>query len=228
MLHAETALSRLTGQHVDKPKFRDCVASLVESMDDIEPVVHHLSRLDDLEVRDQFGNYLVQGVNLDVVGAKVGQPRRLRMAVPRNFFGFELEIGGFQGAQNFGEEGDLSVGGIFYEEGGVYVDDAILQDAEYRLAIKARIICNHSGAHVEDIYAALRVLLPDSYVVALSNNTETYTQLYPIQVADVGGMALEITIGKDASAIERAMIENAGLLPIASGVAVTYTYQEAP
>jgi hypothetical protein len=211
-------LSRLTGQHADKPKFRAWLSSLLEPFDDIEKVVQQMQVLNDMDAVDSDGRQLVTGAQLDTIGDLIGQKRRISQAVPRAFFGFAYDSpGDYANATRFGEDDDPTVGGVWYEFGATVYDDAILSDPQYRQALKARIIRNHSKGQLEETYAVLRLLLPDSILWV----GDVLTWVYPLIVHDNGGMTVSIGVGRALTSVERSLLKLQDLLPLPSGVRVS-------
>lgn len=88
-----------------------------------------------------------RGVQLDIIGDIVGQPRRLVNASNLPFFGFL----GHQRAESYGDEDLPAVGGYYWDENQPQAGDYILDDGQYRTFIKAKIIKNNSKGTPEDI-----------------------------------------------------------------------------
>lgn len=88
-----------------------------------------------------------EGKQLDIIGKIVGQQRLLLNADLLQFFGF---FGDVQ-AGSFGSASDPSLGYPFYSLGAKKTGNILLNDEQYRLFIKARIIKNTSRATPEDL-----------------------------------------------------------------------------
>ena len=205
----------VVGAHVRKLKFNENVSVKLGQLLDVQASAFQLYSMTDIDASE--------GVQLDVLGRLLGQPRRLEQAIPRAFFGWEPEIGGFQLALPFGEVDSSTIGGPWSEIGGSTSDSALMDDAMYRLALKARIVYNNArvdgdAAPVETLYKVLRLILPDSYLIALTGTEEFFEPTYPVVCEDFGGMHVTIEIGKIPTPRERALLLFAGLLPILAGV----------
>jgi hypothetical protein len=89
------------------------------------------------------------GVNLDLVGKHVGQPRVLPDITPRGLFGFE----GAEGAKGFSFGGDG--GGKWYRLGDPVADSVVLNDDDYRFLIRCRVTRNYMTGTMPNIEEAL-------------------------------------------------------------------------
>lgn len=89
------------------------------------------------------------GVNLDLVGKHVGQPRVLPDITPRGLFGFE----GAEGAKGFSLGGDG--GGKWYRLGDPIADSVVLNDDDYRFLIRCRVTRNYMTGTMPNIEDAL-------------------------------------------------------------------------
>jgi len=202
--HSALAQSRIVGQYRNSPKFMAWVSKVCEAFDDIEAALTVIAQLDDIEARVS-GVYLVNGVNLDVVGARIGQPRRIPGAVPRQLFGWDDD----DSALAFGEEDDERAGGVWWTEGETLNADAVLDDVSYRIAIRGRKLLNTlTIVNANDVYEFLAFVIPD------------YTHLgwVPFQVFDLGGMSFEVEIRRATSLLEQVLLTQADLMPRPVGV----------
>lgn len=86
------------------------------------------------------------GAQLDIIGEIVGQPRELISVDLYTFFGFQ----GAPNADSFGELGNSTIGGIFYNLGTPLGGNVLLDDATYRLFIKAKILKNNTRCTPEE------------------------------------------------------------------------------
>lgn len=80
------------------------------------------------------------GAQLDIIGDIVGQPRELIDTDLISYFAFD----GYPDAQSFGDLTDGSVGGFYYSLGDPLAGNTLLNDEQYRLFIKAKIIKNNT------------------------------------------------------------------------------------
>lgn len=197
------ARSRVTEQFKNKPIFDKYVQLLLTNKLEASAVLRQLMQLRSIDT--------AQGVQLDIIGDIVGQPRVLLTADQFKFFGF-------QGAPNAGSMRsllDASQGSPFYSLGDPLGTSRKASDEEYRLLIKAKIIKNRTLSRPEDIIGAYKFLFGASRVQVIENN---------------GGRPAQVTIGigKVLSTVERGLLFDLGntgtLLPKTAGV--TYEYVE--
>jgi hypothetical protein len=213
---ATQAQSRIAGLLRASARFRARIAALVESFVDARDALLSLDTLLDVDTQE--------GVNLDVIGRIVGQPRRLLGAVPRSFFSFAIEGGGsFQRALGMGDRARSQQGGAMWNRGASLASSALIDTAAYRLAIKARIVKNNlrldgTKPWVEYILDVLDLILTDHWY-----NPYLLQWTYPVRI-HAGGMHIEIGLGKQPSARSVALIMGAGLLPVPQGVGLGGTY----
>ena len=86
------------------------------------------------------------GAQLDIIGDIVGQSRVLISTDLFPFFGYLGDLA----ANSFGTFYNNQIGGYWYSYGGKIGRDITLNDEQYRLIIKARIIKNNSKGTNED------------------------------------------------------------------------------
>jgi hypothetical protein len=185
------------------------VGRVCEAFDDIERVLLVIAQLDDIEALDAYGNYVVGGVNLDVVGARIGQPRRIPGAVPRQLFGWDDDAS----ALAFGEETDERLGGVWYNEGETLSSDAVLDDTTYRIAIRARKVLNAlTTVTADDVYRFLKFVMPDFATFVVGG------VIAPFQVFDMGGMTYEIEVRRQPTLLEEVLLTQAEIMPRPAGV----------
>ena len=210
--HAALAQSRIVAQYRNSPRFVTWVGKVCEAFDDLEAVLTVIAKLDDIEALNADDSYVVTGVNLDVVGKRVGQPRRIPGAVPRQLFGWDDDAS----ALAFGEEADERLGGVWYNEGETLNNDAVLDDTTYRVALRARKYLNNlTVVDAIDVYAFLQFVMPEY----------TSCPMVPFQVFDTGGMSFQIEMRLIPTLLEEILLTQAELMPRPVGVdrpTVTY------
>lgn len=196
--HKQLARSRIATQYLESAKFIDWIYALLKSPQEIEDVMQLNALQTDLNI--------AKGVNLDTIGEIVGVNRYLPNTIYLEFFGFN----GQPAVTTFGEEapGDPSIGARFREEGENPMASSVLQDPEFLTLIKIKIIKNHSRGTGEDIIKAAALLF------GLEN----------VSYLDIGGMAIFLTIGRDFTLKERAMLEDLDILPRPAGVKLNLTF----
>jgi len=160
-----------------------------------------------------------EGVVLDNIGDIVGVSRSVPEGLALAFFGFTDT----PAALSYGEEGVPQAGGRFYEEGEPYTSTTSLADPEYRLLIRAKIVKNHSRATVEDIIAGLVYMfnIPGTPLVPHPQAPgEPLSGPRVIAVDDLGGMRINIGIGRPLTFLEKQLISQYDLLPRPAGVQI--------
>lgn len=191
--HVTLGLSRVAKQYQESTKFKAFLTALLSLSNNVETALQSLRLLPSVED--------MSGVNLDVIGSIVGVSRIVDFVVTAYYFGFE-DTGYY--ATCFGEEGDPSIGARFYEEGELYTGNTLLQDPEFRMLIRAKIIKNGSASTCEDIIRALQFLF----------NT------LDVKVTDNLDMSISIKIGRPLYAFEKTLITTLDILPRPAGVRI--------
>lgn len=181
----------ITSQHRDKPKFVAMVSAVAGAIGDITAAIQSLPRSFDLD--DAVGK------QLDIVGEWIGQPRTVGGVLTLGYFGFSDNVV----AEPFGEEGDPSIGGRFYEEGEAFTSTSVLADPEYRTVLRAKILRNHYQGTTPEIVDALRLIFNA-----------------PAHVDDDGTMSIIVVINAPISTIGQALLTDFDLLPRPAGVKI--------
>lgn len=191
--HTEIGLSRIALQYSESEKFRAWISALMGFAQELETSYQQIALQTDIDI--------ATGVNLDVIGDIVGVSRIIPASIAVQFFGFEAQ----PGATVFGEEG-TAIGARFRNEGESDVATSVLQDPEFRLLIRAKIIKNHSRGTTEDLLAGLAYLA----------NTDAAV------VEDLGDMAIGVAIGRLLTFQEVALIATLDILPRPDGVRIAW------
>lgn len=92
------------------------------------------------------------GVQLDIIGNIVGQPREILNAEDFPYFAFEDA----PLAQSYGDLNNPRFGGYYWDIRKPLAGNVILSDEQYRLFIKAKIMKNITRATPEDVIAFIR------------------------------------------------------------------------
>jgi len=194
--HQSLGRSRIATQYTESQRFLAYVRALLDSSAELEAVLQKVAEQTDIDI--------AEGVNLDVIGEIVGVSRIIPASVQLAFFGFQDNAA----ALNFGEEGAQGVGGRFYDEGEPYLATSVLNDPEYRMLIRAKIVKNHAVGTNEDVIAGL------AYLFGGGNDV-------PVIVEDVGGMAIQVAIGRQLTYLEKVLISSLDILPRPAGVRIS-------
>lgn len=199
---AALALLRLIEQYRNSPKLKavvDLFAAEATELQDAQWSVLEGYVLDD-----------AVGAALDVLGAIVGLRRPLVDAEIFDYFGFA----GASGAEGFGDEDDPSEGGRFLSTFGELTGQVPMEDEDYRLHIRAKILRNFGQATPEDILEIVRLVFPDSGV----------TTVDATKVANIN-----LVFGRKLSTIEKGLLaiddlngQGDRLIPRSAGVSIDY------
>ena len=137
--YKEEAYSLITEQFRDKDVFKRYLDLLLSASTEIQLVAKDLMQNRSLDT--------AEGVQLDMIGNIVGQPRTLIGANLLSFFGFEGEIT----AGSYGSVDVPGVGSIWRSSDSPLVGNITLDDNLYRILIKAKIVKNVTSATPEEI-----------------------------------------------------------------------------
>lgn len=153
--YLEEARGRVTYAFKDKVVFDKYLELLIDQQLQIQQVFKDLLQKRSIDT--------ATGVNLDIIGEIVGQPRELISADLFTFFGFEGAIG----ADTFGDGVSPLTGGKFYSFGDAVGGNVLLDDEAYRLFIKAKILKNTTASTPEEFISFVNYLFgTDSTFVA--------------------------------------------------------------
>ena len=194
--HLAVGRSRVATQYTESQKFLAFIRALLASSVELEDVLQKVAEQVDID--------LAEGVNLDVIGEIVGISRIIPASVQLAFFGFQDNVA----ALNFGEEGALGVGARFFDEGEPYLATSVLNDPEFRLLIRAKIVKNHALGTNEDVIAGMAYLFSGGMAIQVA-------------VEDVGGMAIQVAVGRSLTYLEKVLISSLDILPRPSGVRIS-------
>lgn len=194
--HLAIGRSRVAAQYTESQKFLAYIRALLASSAELEAVLQKIAEQVDID--------LAEGVNLDVIGEIVGISRIIPASVQLAFFGFQDNAA----ALNFGEEGSLGIGARFYDEGEPYLATSVLNDPEFRLLIRAKIVKNHALGTNEDVIAGMAYLFSGGMAIQVA-------------VEDVGGMAIQVAVGRQLTYLEKVLITNLDVLPRPAGVRIS-------
>lgn len=172
------ARERYTEQFKNKDVFDRYVQLLLSTKQEIQLTLKDLIQKRTLDS--------AEGVQLDIIGEIVGQPRELIEANLLDYFGM---LDAF-GAGSMGELGDSNVGELFWELGRPTGGNLSLDDNSYRLFIRAKIIKNITTSTPEEYIYLVNFLFGTS-VVFLTENIAEFTvffgrQLTKLEVALLG------------------------------------------
>lgn len=126
------------------------------------------------------------GAQLDIIGDIVGQPRELIDTALIDYFAFV----GYPGAQSYGDLDDSSAGGYYYSYGDPLAGNTLLNDEQYRLFIKAKIIKNNTNVTPNQLLEFI------SFVFGVNVNN----------IVAEGNAEFTLMIGKELSSFEQVLL----------------------
>lgn len=143
----------------------------------------------------------MSGINLDVIGAIVGQPRTVIAASGVVFFGFSPD----PQANSFGDPNNPTVGGRLRAPGESLTGNKRLIDSEYRVFIRARIAKNHVASTPDAVISGIKFILNDDTPVYV-------TTAYPRPGHG------RIMLGRVLNLNEQYLLTEGDLMPVTAGV----------
>lgn len=126
------------------------------------------------------------GAQLDIIGDIVGQPRELIDTVLLTYFAYL----GYPEAESYGDLNNPSLGGFYRGLNDPVAGNTVLNDDQYRLFIKAKIIKNTTNATPNQLLDFI------SFVFSSTQN----------QIIEEGDAAYTLLIGKQLSSFEKILL----------------------
>tara|TARA_R110000744_G_scaffold20470_1_gene53725 strand:- start:741 stop:1442 length:702 start_codon:yes stop_codon:yes gene_type:complete len=194
--HKTLAISRLATQFRESTNLISYIRTLLLETNTLEGVFHSL-------LNERWINTAI-GVQLDILGSIVGQPREIIDAELFGYFGFAVNLE----SGSFGSLDNPSEGERFRANKEPVFGKRLLSDSEYRLWIRARIITNKTSSTPEDIIVQIKFFIEAEQVLFVDGDTE-YT----------------VSISKILTAEEKSTLLNSDIVPKTVGVKVNYLTQ---
>lgn len=160
------ARERVTYQFKDKDVFDRYLQLIINQQFELQQVFKDLLQKRSIDT--------ATGVNLDVIGDIVGQPRELISTDLYNFFGFY----GALKSDTFGDINIPQVGSRFYDYGTPKAGNVLLDDDTYRLFIKAKILKNTTASTPEEFLSFINFLFGTSKSAYLQEGIAEYTLMF--------------------------------------------------
>lgn len=135
----DEARKRITMQFEDAPIFNKYLKLMTQGSFELQEVLKDLMEKRSIET--------AEGVQLDIIGDIVGQPRILTDADLKTFFGFR----GHWNSDTYGTYYDPTIGSVWWDGNEAFTGNIELNDDLYRLLIKARIAKNVTSATPEEM-----------------------------------------------------------------------------
>ncbi len=195
--HKVLAESRLATQFKESTNFINYIKTLLVEANSLEEVYQDL-------LTERWVDTAV-GINLDILGVIVGQPRILVDATILSYFGYLTA----PGAQSFGTLLDPGIGGRFKSKDEPTTGNRELTDDEYRVFIKARVIKNSIIPALPETISFFRFLFNVSQVIIID-----------------GSMRYTVQIGRLLTENEKAFLLNTDLIPKVTAVGASYQEYE--
>lgn len=200
----ELGLSRLATQYSESIKFKEYLSALLFGLKDLEQAVN------DIALKRTIDE--AYGVTLDQIGELVGQPRLVLDTADNPFFGFWDGVTANE-YLGFGDNTNLSTGGVFYGDGDSDLVNKI-DDNEYRTYIRARIARNISKGRASDMLYAFKFILGDATIVNIQDTLPSGN--------------VTIGINRTINDAEQTLLTVSNLSPVPAGVGIQQWYTYIP
>lgn len=138
----------ITSEHNKQPNFMAVVAA------SIQPFVDGLNTIESIVAAYDLD--IAAGNQLDVLGIWIGLSRRLRVPIPNVYFSFNIAGLGFNQ-------------GVWYSPGDPLEGVISMDDATYRIMLKAKIAANTWTGSLEDANLKLQNIFAGGSVVLKDN-----------------------------------------------------------
>lgn len=198
--YLELSRSRYTEQFKDKPVFDAYIKIFIDEITELRDVLKDIKTLRDIDT--------ATGVQLDVIGEIVGQPRVLVDFTLFPYFGFEGSLEG----QTFGTYYDSAIGGFWKSIADKEGEDFTVDDDTYRFLIRARIAANIANSTPQGVMDAVNFIL---------GRTDT-------EIEETGDAHVTIKYGGTLTALQdyflRGLSSIGSIIPLP--ICVSYTLQE--
>ena len=194
--HKQIAISRLATQFKESTNLISYIKTLLIEANTLEDIFNSI-------LNDRWIDTAV-GIQLDILGVIVGQPREIIDSELYGYFGFAVNLE----SGSFGSLSDNSVGERFRANREPIFGKRILSDSEYRLWIRARIITNITSSTPEDIIQQIKFFINAEQIIFTDGDTE-----------------YSISISKILTEEEKATLLNSNIVPKTAGVKVNYITQ---
>jgi len=142
--YLEDLKSKETYAFEDAPVFNKFLELLCGPAEELQEVFRQL--IQDRSIDTAYG------VQLDIIGDIVGQPRELLNADLIPYFGFV----GYPEAKGYGSVNNPSIGGFYWDITQPLAGNILLNDEQYRIFIRAKILKNITRATPEDVISFIK------------------------------------------------------------------------
>tara|TARA_R110000851_G_scaffold96792_2_gene209945 strand:+ start:26946 stop:27650 length:705 start_codon:yes stop_codon:yes gene_type:complete len=194
--HETLAVSRLATQFRESTNLITYIKTLLLEANDLEEVFRQL-------LEDRWID-TAEGIQLDILGSIVGQPREILGEEILGYFGFAINFE----SGSLGSILNPSIGGVFRSNSEPVTENRVLSDPEYRVWIRARIAKNSTSSTPEDIINQIMFVIGANQVIFIDGNTE-----------------YSVSVGKVLTNEEKSILLNTDIIPKTAGVQVKYLTQ---
>ena len=184
---------RVGEQFKNKAVFDAYLKLAMDALNEVQDVYKELMQFRSIDT--------ATGVQLDLIGEIVGQPRTLINYNALPFFGFD----GASAAETFGSSTDATLGGLWRASGQAEGTSSTVDDETYRFLIKCRIIANTTRATPEAIITGLNFITgntnsgvveqPNAHITIEIQNNLTDLQAYFLQGLGQIGSIIPVPVG---------------------------------
>lgn len=143
------AKERSTDVFRDKTVFQKYLSLMLSEHESLQEALRYL--------KEDFNVHRAKGKDLDIIGELVGQKRTLFDSNLLDYFVFEGVISG----EGFGDVNDPDVGGLFYDLRQPEQGSVTLNDEQYRLFIKAKMLKNNLNPTPPNLITFLNFVFGD-------------------------------------------------------------------
>jgi hypothetical protein len=155
------ARSRYTEQFKNKVVFDKYVELFISEFITLQDEMRQLMQLRSIDT--------AIGVQLDIIGDIVGQPRELQDVSLYNFGFNNIAQNEVNDTQSYGTLSDPLIGGVWRSTQDPISGYRLLNDVEYRTLIKIKIIKNTSNGNINDVLYCAQLLLNEYAFIILEN-----------------------------------------------------------
>lgn len=198
--HKALAESRLITQYREATNFKARVDALIDESDNIEAALCQL-------LEERWIDTAI-GVQLDILGDIVGQPRTVEEIEANVYFGFQSAIG----AETFGTLADSGVGGVFRTLADPEYIAKTMDDDEYRVFIKAKVKKNITTTSINNTIEIILSALPTPTGIILTEGEASFHLEFTALLTDS----------------EKLILSNTNFTPKPAGVSVTFSDPDGP
>lgn len=169
--YLEVARSRVTEQFKDKEVFDKYLQLLIGGKIELQEVFRQLMQERSIDT--------ATGAQLDIIGEIVGQPREFIDTSLLTYFAYL----GYPEAESFGDLDNSGVGGFYRGLNDPIAGNTLLNDEQYRLFIKAKIIKNSTNATPNQLLEFINFVFDSPQNQLIEEGAAAYTLLVGKQLS---------------------------------------------